>query len=150
MAFDFKFEAVLKHRRHLEDVARKNYLEARKLLDDCLAGINRMYDGIDTARDDIAGAQRSGEPRALQNIWSSEQFIEGQKIRIQRERDRARALMVKAEEMHEKLIEAVKEFKKIEKLKERMKEQYKKDRRKLEAKRMDDLVVIRSGRGRAI
>lgn len=150
MAFEFKFEAVMKHRRHLEDMARKDYLEARRNLDDCLAGINRMYGSIDTAREDIAVAQKTGDAHSLQLIHGTEQFIEGQKVRIQRERERARNLMAIAEQMHEKLVEAVKEFKKIEKLKERMKRQYKKEQRKLEAKRVDDLVVIRSGRGRAI
>ena len=150
MGFTFKFETVLKHRRHLEDIARRDFMEAQRKLDDCLEGINSLYQSVDGARSGIAAQQKVGDGEALQGIRATEQFIEGQKIRIQNERQRARTLMTKVEEMHEKLVEAVKEYKKIEKLRDRMKVQYKKEMKKTEAKRMDDLVVIRAGRGRAV
>ncbi len=125
-------------------------MEAQRKLEDCLEGINKMYQAVDVARVGVAEHQKLGNGDALQSIRSTEAFIEGQKIRIQNERQRARGLMTKVEEMHEKLVEAVKEYKKIEKLKDRMSAQYKKEMKKLEAKRMDDLSVIRAGRGRAV
>ena len=150
MGFLFKFEAVLKHRHHLEDIARRDFMEAQRKLDECLEAINHMYRSIDDTRTGIATAQSVGNTEALQSIRSGEFLIEGQKIRIQNERQKARTLMAVAEEMHEKLLEAMKEYKKIEKLRNQMKAKYRKEMKKLEGKRMHDLSVMSAGRRRAI
>jgi len=147
--FEFKLEVLLKHRKRIEENAQREYLQARAELEECLAVIKSYYLSIENNRDDILRMQKSGQQSALQEIRGMEQFIDGQKIRVERQRQVARELMIKVEQAQERLIEAAKEFKKIEKLKERQTLEYKKDQRKLEAKRMDDLVVIRAGRKEA-
>lgn len=145
MKFHFRFEVLLKHRRRLEDIARRDHIEAQRELDDCLEGINQIYRSIETSREEIAQGQKVGDLNAIETIRASEHFIEGQKIRAQLQRQVARELMAKVEDRHEKLVEAVKEYRKIEKLKERMQQQFKKEQRRLEVKRVDDLVVMRFG-----
>lgn len=146
MSFDFKFSSLLKYRKRLEDAAQREYLEARRDLDECLLQIQQYYSSIDNSRKEIAKAQASKDAQGLSMILQTETFIEGMKVRILSERARARGLMAKVEDKQELLIDATREFKKIEKLKDRMFSEYKHERKKLEAKRVDDLVVIRSQR----
>lgn len=146
MAFKFKFTSLMKYRKRIEEDAQREYLLARRNLDDCLLLIQQYYESMEKARRDISAFQVSGQAGALSQILSLEQFIEGQKVRVTNERVRAREFMAKVEEKQEILIEATREHKKIEKLEERMREDYRKEQKRLEAKRMDDLVVIRSRR----
>ncbi len=144
--FKFQLEALKKHRRRLEDEAQRTYLAARAELDACLSLIERYYRSIEEARLKIAQAQLSGAEQSLTLIRFSEQFIEGQKARIERQRALARELMIKVEDAQELLIEAARELKKIEKLKSKRMAEHKQHQKRLEAKRLDDLVVIRAGR----
>jgi flagellar export protein FliJ len=148
LAFDFKFGSLLKHRRRLEEAARRNFLTVQSELDECLALIKEMYRSIDQARIHISNKQTSGAAQALAGIHSAEHFISGQLIKIKNARDRAREIMTRVEEMREKAIEAAKEFKKIDKLRERMLATYKDDLRDREASAVDDLMVLRGKRGR--
>lgn len=146
MKFQFKFEVLKKHRRRLEEEAQRNFMEARANLDACLNMIKSHYDSIEDSRSRIANEQSSGNAHAFELIRGFEQFIDGQKIRIERKRQEARHLMVVVEEKQELLIEAAREYKKIEKLRERKLEDFKKHKKRVEAKRVDDLVTIRTGR----
>lgn len=146
MAFDFKFESLLKYRKRLEEAAQREFIAARRELDESLAKIQQMYASIEASRNYIHSCQVQGVSGDISRILSSEQFILGQKIKIDLERGRARELMMRVEEKQELLLAAAREFKKIEKLKERQRADFKKQQRRLETKRVDDLVVIRSGR----
>lgn len=146
MAFKFKFTSLMKYRKRMEDAAQREYLQARRNLDDCLMLIQQYYESMEKARQEIGIHQRSGDSGALSQILTLEHFIDGQKIRVTNERTRARELMAKVEEKQELLIEATREHKKLEKLEERMRDVYRKDEKRREAKQVDDLVVIRSRR----
>jgi flagellar protein FliJ len=150
MKFEFRFQVLLDHRGRLEDIAKRDLAEAQRELDDCLTGIKNMYAAITDAREITAREQQVGDSRAVEQIRANEFFMEGQKVRIENERQKARALMSKVEDRQEKLIEAARERKKIDKLRERMKRAHKKEQRRLETKRIDDLVTIRAGRSRPI
>ena len=142
MKFKFPFEAVIKYRKQLEDEARREFETAQANLDQCLQLINQMYQQMDDSRNRILKLQ--GEvPANIASIRQNEEFIEGQKIRIQGERMRARGLMAVAEEKQSILIEKAKEHKILLKLKDKRKVQFLKDKRKVEQKRMDDLVTMR-------
>lgn len=132
-----------------EDLAHRDLIVAQNNLSACLAKIDKMYEEIEMARKDIAAKQKLGTLEALASICASERFIEGEKIRIQRERHRARELMMIVEVEQEKLIVAMQERKKMDKLKERQKEQYREELKKYEMRKMDDLVVMRVKKERA-
>lgn len=144
--FKFKFTVLLKQRKRAEEAAQREYMLAQNELADCLSGIQRMYDSVEFSRNEISRLEKNLESHPLGQVLENEKFIEGQKIRIEKERQRARDLMRVAEMKHEVLIEAAKEFKKIDRLREKNQERYNKEQKKLENKRVDDLVTIRSGR----
>jgi len=139
MAFRFSMESVLKHRKRQEEVAHREMIEAQHLLEICLQGIELMYQQVDDTRQTISESEKSGARVDLQWILTSEAFIEAQKLRIHKERLRARELIGAMEAKQEALVERLHERKIIEKLKERRHQEYRERLAKLEQKENDDL-----------
>lgn len=142
MKFSFAFDRLLEHKRQLEHMARRNWLEAQAKVDESLRKLEQMYLQIDEARNrsstlQIQGGQHAG---ALSQI---NDFIAGQKIRIERHRLEMRELMSEAERLQEILVEAAKEKKTLDRLRERRLEEYKLRRKKMELKAVDELTVTR-------
>lgn len=142
MKFEFPFEKLLDHKRQLEDMARREWLEARAKVDESMRQLDRMYADIDEARKRAARLQAEGGAHAGALVQIND-FISGQLIRIERHRLVLRDLMGEAERLNEILIEAAKEKKTLDKLKDRRREEYKQRRKKLELKAADELVVTR-------
>jgi len=142
MKFKFPLESVIHYRKQLEDEARREFEVAQANLDRSLQHINYMYQQMDDSRSRILALQQK-QPVDIASIRYNEEFIEGQKIRIQNERLKARDLMAIAEEKQGILVEKAKEHKILLKLKEKRKIQFLNEQKKLEVKRMDDLVTMR-------
>lgn len=149
MPFRFGLNTVLKHRQRLEDVAQREFAEAQAAVDECLRAIEAMYQRMDEVREDISTAQKKGDGHHLQQIVEMEGFLNGQKLRIDRLRLKARELLVVAEEKHEALIEAAREKKILVKLKEKRFAEYKERLSRIEYKEMDDLTHTRTARRKA-
>lgn len=146
MAFRFGLEAVLKHRGRLEDVARREFMEAQNAVDECLRAIEAMYKRLDEVREEIAQAQKSGSSEKIQEILDMETFIKGQNIRIETLRLHARELLSIAETKQEALVEAAREKKILVKLKEKRQKDYRERKDRIEAKELDDMTNIRQAR----
>ncbi len=140
--FIFSFERLLSHRHKLEDLARRNWLEAQANVDAATQKLTQMFEDIDQARSRAANLTRVGGAHgpALAQV---DEFINGQKIFIERQRGEIRALTAEAERLQEILVEAAKEKKILEKLRERKVEEFKLRRKKQELKEVDELVVTR-------
>ena len=147
MAFRFPLESILKHRKRQEELAQREFIEARTQLEECLSGIDRMYRKIDETRLLIAEAQTSRAPRAMDFVWTSELLIEAEKMRIHKERLLARDLIRVLEEKEERLLVCLHERKIMEKLKDRRLEEYKEWMARFEQKELDDLTNARVGLG---
>lgn len=144
MKFKFKLEAVMKYRKVLLQEAQKEYFEAKSRLDECLAEINQMYEDMDTYRREIVLAQQATtQPKALASM---EVYIDGLKIKIERTRQRARELMMVAEDKQDVFIQRAKEFKMIEKLKLRRRHVFDEQSKKREQKQADDMQVMRASK----
>ena len=145
MKFEFSFEKLLEHKKTLEDIARRNWAEKQGELDKGLKKLEDMFGQIDESRQRALtlGTNGGATGPALVQI---DEFINGQKIRIERHRASLRELMAEVERLHELLVEAAKERKTLEKLKERRLEEFKKLQKKREAKEIDELVTTRFGK----
>lgn len=146
MAFRFGLNSVLKHRQRLEDVAQREYAEARMAVEACLAKMEAMYQRIDEIREEIGEAQKNGARDSVMAILEMEKFINGQKLRIEMLRMEARALLVIAEDKQEALIEAAKEKKVLVKLKEKRLLEYREILNQMETKNLDEQNVMRHNR----
>lgn len=140
--FAFGFEKLLHHRRQLEDIARRNWLEAQAKVDAANGKMRNLFDEIEQARFRAGTLARGGGAHgpALAQI---DEFINGQKVRIEAQRAEIRKLLADAESMHEIVVEAAKERKILEKLRERKHEDFKSRLKKQEIKEIDELVVTR-------
>lgn len=140
--FEFNFDALLNYRSRLEELARKDYLEAKAKLDEVLNSINMMYLSIDQSKARIGQVEMSPNVN-LSEISSIHEFIMGQLKKIETARYKSRELMAIAEEKHEIMVEAAKNKKVLEKLKEKRREEFRQEQKKIETKRLDDLVTMR-------
>lgn len=143
--FVFHFEKLLKHRQSLENFAQRDWAEAQGHVDRAQSELKRMYDLIDQSRIRAADLENRGGAHGVA-LGQIDDFIRGQKIRIERLRLKIRELQAVAEEKHELLVEAAKERKILEKLKEKKKEEHRLLLKKSELKELDDIVVTRHGR----
>jgi flagellar FliJ protein len=144
MAFKFGLNTVLKHRKRIEDVAQREFSEAQADVDRCLSEIEAMYLRIDEVRDEVSQAEQEGSAPSVMRVQEMNVFIEGQKIRIEHLRLKARELLQTAELKHEALIVAAKDRKVLAKLKEKRFEQYRSWLQQIEAKELDDMTMVRT------
>lgn len=127
--------------------AQKEFSQAKKNFDEVMSFIASFYQSIETSREEILNLQKNQTFQVLTTIQEYEKFIEGQKIKIQQKRVVARELLQILEKKQMVLIEMATEFKKIEKLKEKQKMQFRKQQLKIETKQLDQIMIMRSGRG---
>jgi flagellar FliJ protein len=142
MKFRFRLETLLRHRKLMQDEAQRIYADAQKAVQDQLARIKEMYADLDEARIRSEVLQKQGGTCAP-DLVQIEEYINGQKIRIQLARNKARELMQIAEEKLEILTEKMQEHKLLEKLKEKKREEYRRERNKDMQKENDDLALMR-------
>ena len=145
MKFNFVFEKVLGHKRTMEDIARRDWSEAQAIADKSMRELEKMYAQVDSARVRASELETTGG-RLGPELSQIDEFINGQKIRIERHREKVRELLGEAERLQAILVEAAKERKTFEKLKERRLEEYRGLKKKLELKEVDELIVTRFGR----
>ena len=148
MGFKFPLQSVLKHRKRLEEMAQREFAEAQREVDEALKRLEAMYKRLDEVREEIAVAQAAGAPENLEQIRNMEQFLLGEKIRIERVRQDARILLQKAEEKQEALIARAQERKILDKLRERRLVEHQEKLRQLEVKIADDQTMMRQGWGK--
>ena len=147
MKFKFPFETLRKVRKREEEVAQKEYLEARTQLEELLYEIDEMYKSIDKSRLSISRLQFGKEALRIEEIQALEAFILGQHVRIRSERVKARELMRNVEEKQDIFFQKARDFKVIDRLREKRMSEFRRNKRKKEEKQMDEIVVLRSKRG---
>ncbi len=148
MKFKFSLQGLMRHRKNLEEMARRNFSEAKSVSDGHLKSLEEMHDSTDKARDYTGDAlsEQVSDPASLQ---LAHEFIEGNKIRIERKKVDFRESLATTEKKQEELVAAAKETKILEKLREKRLKEFKQKIRKAERKAIDELVVQRHGRGKA-
>jgi flagellar FliJ protein len=146
--FRFAFESLLTYRRRLEDVARRDYIEAKANLDAVLNEINSMYKSIDRSKE-LIGQLESKPPISIEEIRQAHSFVSGQLKKIDVARLRSRELMTIAEDKHYIMVEAAKQSKILDKLKEKKRLHHRSEQNKKETKIADDMITMRFRGGMA-
>lgn len=145
MKFKFRLETLRKHRKNLEEMARRDFAESKDNSDKILKQIDSFYDDSDKARE-YAGSVIKDEVTDPGLLQLSSDFIERNKIRIERKKMEFREALVVTEEKQQVLVDAARETKILDKLKEKKKEEFLKKVRKKNRKDIDEIVVQRHGR----
>ncbi len=143
MAFKFSFEKLLEYQKQQEDVARRDYNESLERLESEKEKYQSIFKVQDQALDEIFFLQNRKEGAPISRLVSIGQFVEGQKRRIELQREIVINHTTIVEQKQEILHVAAKERKILEKLKEKKQLEYKTQMKKKEAKENDELVVTR-------
>jgi flagellar FliJ protein len=143
--FRFRFESLLNHRRHEEEVAQKMLSEARK---DLLGEQSQLKRLKKRRREQIHQLKhlQTGS-LAPQEITLTLQYIEQIGGRIEQQREKVRQAQQRVSQRQQVLVGAVKKRKMLEKLKEAEHRRYRHDERKKDLKFMDEVAVNRHIRG---
>ncbi len=142
MAFKFRLEKVLHHRKSLEDLARKNYLAAQADLNEAQQVLDKYYSAIDEAQTGRHRLITSGG-NAGESLRQIHDYIKGTEIKIERQKIVVRERLAKVEEMQLALQEASIEYKMIEKLKSRQHEDYRRSEKKHEERELTEMTNAR-------
>jgi flagellar FliJ protein len=135
--FRFNLEVLLRVYRLDEDNKKKKLGEANRELrvaEQDLVNLGRDYDA---SQDQERAVRTTGETAARMRLYVLYMFDLKQRIERQKLTVRDKHRLVRA--AREKLVEAMRRVKAIEKLKERRKEAWKKERQRFDMKQLDDL-----------
>lgn len=142
MKFKFSYEKLLAHKYTLEEIAQKNLAEAQRRLDTAKAELNALFQAVDEVRARAFEMERQGGQSQNSGAIADE-FANGQKIRIAKQRDIIRERNMDVEQRQEELILAARERKTLEKLREKKLEEFKTDYKRKEQKEVDDMITMR-------
>ena len=143
MKFRFSYESLLGHRKLEEEVARRDFNEAFRLLEEQKEEYRKMYATLHGAEAESFSLQGSQERIQISKLIELGDFMVGQKIKIAKQREIVINHTQIVEGKQEILIKAAKETMILEKLKEKQFGIYKKAVAKKEAKMTDEIVVTR-------
>lgn len=143
MKFHFSYESLLVHRKLEEEVARRDFYEAQSNLEEQKSIYKDLYTRLHEIEAESSEMQAATNGVPIQDLIERDDFIAGQKIKIQRQRDVVINHTTIAEGKQEILISAAKERKILDKLKEKQLAGFKKAMAKKEAKQTDEVVVTR-------
>lgn len=143
--FKFTLQPVLKYRLLEEHVAQRDFYEVEQrltLAQNQLAQLEKEAEEAHRNRMEVLKNSDTGHGTSQLH----EQFIQGQKIKIQRKNEIIEKTKIFLEEKRLQLVQAVQNRKVLERLKEIKYLEFKKKKNIKERKEIDDIVVMRTRR----
>jgi flagellar FliJ protein len=140
--FKFSLEKVLQHRKVLEDLAQADVQVAMASLNSEIDKLLQMDEAVIQARAAAFSKQAAGG-RASAGLTQVYEFLKGQDIRRERQKEKIKECESLVEKLREILREKAIDYKIMEELKERKKAEWKVQQRKAEQKQADDMTVMR-------
>jgi len=142
MKFKFQLQNILRHRKAVENAAQSEFMIAMAEFHKQEQILSDMFEAIARARENAFQRQTEGG-QASPALVQVEEFIKGQDIRIERQRNHIKQCEARVEELREILRQKAIEYKIIERYKDRKHEEFLVELNKLEMKESDELTVMR-------
>lgn len=149
MKFKFPFDTLMKSRKTKRDEAERDYRLALSKSDDQKSKLSNMRMQLSGARSEMQTVRETGGKMSAA-LASIEDFLVGQKVRIQNQVKLIKGLDEIVEQKRLILVEAAKELKSLEKLKEKRYNEFKVLVRKKELKTIDEVSVMRAARSKIV
>jgi len=148
MKFKFAYENLMKSKKINRDIAFRNFSQAQGKLEQDQTVLHAYEDGVTDSLEFNQEIVESGIllQEKLEALKWTQEFLEGQKIKIQRQQEVVRKQNLIVDDKRKELSEAAKEYKVFEKLKERLAQKFAKLEKKRELKAVDEIVVMRAAR----
>ncbi len=149
MKFKFPFNTLMKAKKVQRDEAERDYRLMMAKAEEQRAKLIKMRADITDARAEMQSVRENGG-KLTAALVSIEDFMVGQKIRIQNQYKMLKGLEEITEQKRLVLVEAAKELKSLEKLKEKRYNEFKLQVRKQELRNIDEISVMRAARNKVI
>lgn len=148
MKFKFSLEKVLTHRRRLEDEARRDWMLAQAKTQEAIRRLEALYLELDEARSRQIQTRQGSSilGQAAATLQAMDQFLDGQRVRIERQRVQVRELKSEEERFQDVLAQRAQERRALEKLRERRLQEFIARIERAERLEVEDLSVMRHGR----
>lgn len=142
MKFKFPLQKVLEHRKIKENLAQKDFQEVVTLLNEEQGRLDAMLGQVQNAHQQAGSLSQAGGAQgpALSQIH---EFLKGQEVRIQRQRQKVQEIEKLVESKREILRQAALEYKIMEKMRENKFEEYRAERLSNDQKEMDEQSILR-------
>jgi flagellar FliJ protein len=144
MGFIFRFESLLKVRKHLKEAAEIELSKALGRLNRERLQLQSLSEDLEQAGQQFETDLRNSVPSRWLRLYAD--FLSGIKKRIADQQDSVARCENEVIEKRRVLLEKTKEFKIIERLKEKDFQKWQDQQRLEEQKRMDEIAVLRHGR----
>jgi flagellar export protein FliJ len=145
--FQYNFERILHYLKIEEDLAGKDFLDARAKVEVESEKLIKLYESVEEAGDLAVTYKKEGN-QTQQKLDLVDIFKQGQKIRIERQSTLVRKAKQVCEEKENILKEKKMRREIFEKLKDKKKLAYKEEVKKWEMKQLDDMVSTRFKRAK--
>jgi flagellar export protein FliJ len=148
MKFKFSLEKVLTHRRRLEDEARRDWILAQAKTQEAIRRLEALYAELDDARARQIKTRQGSSilGQAAATLQAMDHFVDGQRVRIERQRVQVRELKSEEERFQDLLAQRAQERRALEKLRERRLQEFMVKIERAERLEVEDLSVMRHGR----
>ncbi len=140
--FKFPLQKVMQHRKTVEDLAQRDFEEAMSEYNRQLNKLEQMEQAKKDARLHAFGDQYKAG-KASPGLIQVGDFLKGQDIRIEKQKERIKECESLVEKLREILRQRAIEYKIIEELKDRQRKEFKIEQNKKEQKRVDESNVMR-------
>ena len=140
--FRFQLEKVLRHKKILEEQAKRDFSEIKAKLDQQRNFLNDLESDLKKSYNDKYLVTKMGGEIA-EYLGYFNEFNTAQKKLIDQQKRIVDGLEKIVEEKRLRLVEAAREHKTFIKLKEKKKEEFKKEINKKEQKRIDEMNILR-------
>ena len=144
--FKFPLEKVMQHRKTLEGIAQTHFQEAQAELNSQIQKLKKMEELKVDARAQAFRQQSNGGKTSPALVQVSE-FLKGQDIRIENQKNKIKECESLVENLREILRQKAIDYKIIEGLGKRQEKAFKTELRKIDQKRVDEMNVMRFRRG---
>jgi len=142
MGFKYRLEKVLKHRKSLEDLAKRNFLEAKAVLNEEEDLLNKFYESIHQSQEQRHNLVSLGG-NAGEKLSQISDYIKDTEVKIERQKNIIKKQLAIVEKQQRALQAAAIEYKMVEKLKERQYTAYRENEKKLEQKEQTEMANSR-------
>jgi flagellar protein FliJ len=140
--FKFPLEKVLQHRKVLENLAQADFQVALASLNNEIENLEKMDQAVIDARE-AAFQKQAGGGKAGPGLTQVHEFLKGQDIRRERQKEKIKECESLVEKLREILRQTAIDYKIIDELKDRKKTEFKVRQQKLEQKQADDMTIMR-------
>ncbi len=142
MNFRFSLQTVLRHRKNIENLAVKDFKEKLFEVHQAEESLIVLENQVKEAHQKAFEIQSQGGS-AGPALGQVDEFMKGQALRIERQKERIQGLQAQVEKLREILRLKAIDYKIIDKLRENKKEDFRKQQNKIEQKTLDEMNVMR-------